>query len=107
MPPYKTIVLEFLKEQHPALHEQLRMNRQLLRTVNAYATYLKSKHQAWVDQLLPSGQWGNETQVSRHALEIALEDLQESLRNDFSTEESGPLAIAAAMDFIRRHTPPA
>ena len=33
MTPCKTIVLEFLTEQHPALHERLRKNRGLSRTV--------------------------------------------------------------------------
>jgi hypothetical protein len=33
---YKTIVLEFLQEQLPTLHEQLRTSRMLLHTVNAY-----------------------------------------------------------------------
>jgi hypothetical protein len=107
MPPYKTIVLEFLKEHHPALHERLRANRRLQRTVNAYAAYLKSKHIAWRDSLLPGGQWGNASQVSRQAMEIALEDMQESLRSEFSSDETGPLSIDAARAFLRRHTPPA
>ncbi len=106
MPPYKTIVLEFLKQQHPALHERLHAKRQLTRIVNAYATYLKSKHVAWIDSLLPTGQWGNASQVSRQALEIALEDLQESLRIDFTIDDSGPLPLDAVRTFIRRHTPP-
>ncbi len=72
MPPYKTIVLEFLKEHHPALHERLDRDRQLRRTVNAYAAFLQSRHVAWRDSLLPGGHWGNASQVSRQALEIAL-----------------------------------
>jgi hypothetical protein len=83
MPPYKTIVLEFLKEQHPALYQQLDIKRQLRRMANAYAAYLKSKHIAWRDSLLPGGHWGTPSQVSRQALEIALEDMHESFRNEF------------------------
>lgn len=107
MPPYKTIVLEFLKEQHPALHERLRTNRQLLRTVNAYATYLKTRHAVWMNELLPTGQWGDASQVSSQALEIALEDMQESLRKESSTDETEPLSLDAAMSFLRKHSPPA
>lgn len=107
MLPYKTIVLEFLKEQHPALHERLHRNRQLRRTVNAYAAYLKSKHVAWRDSLLPGGNWGTASQVSRQALEIALEDMHDSFRNELSSDETAPLSIHAAQDFIRRHAPPA
>ncbi|MFO0892649.1 MAG: hypothetical protein U0790_26340 [Isosphaeraceae bacterium] len=105
MSPYKTIVLEFLKEHHPALHEQLRENRRLQRTVDAYATYLNSKHVAWRDSLLPTGQWGDASQVSSQALELALEDLRESLRDEFSSDETGPLSPGAARAFLRRHTP--
>ena len=51
MPAYKTIVLEFLKEQHPALHEQLRSSRTLLQAVNDYATALRTTHLTWMDEL--------------------------------------------------------
>ena len=47
---YKTMVLEFLQEQLPTLHEQLRTSKKLLRTVNAHAAYLKSKHDAWMTE---------------------------------------------------------
>src|SRR5262245_56870182 len=107
MPPYKAIVLEFLKEQHPALHERLDTNRQLRRTVNAYAAYLKSKHVAWGDSLLPGGHWGNASQVSRQALEIALKDMHESFRNELSSGQMAPLSLDAARDFLRRHAPTA
>jgi hypothetical protein len=107
MQPYKTIVLEFLEEQHPALHERLDRNRQLRRTVNAFAAYLKSKHVAWRDSLLPGGHWGNASQVSRQALEVALEDMHESFRNELSSGQVAPLSLDAARNFLRRHAPPA
>jgi hypothetical protein len=105
MSPYKTIVLEFLKEQHPALHEQLRADRRLRRTVNAYATYLKSQHVAWRDSLLPTAQWGDASRVSRQALEVALEDVQGSLRDESSSDETGPPSPEAVRAFLHRHTP--
>jgi hypothetical protein len=103
VPPCKTIVLEFLKEHHPALHQRLDMNRQLRRTVSAYAAYLKSKHVAWRDSLLPGGQWGNESQVSRQALGFALEDMHESFCNELSSGQTVPLSLDVARDFLLRH----
>jgi hypothetical protein len=38
-------------------------------------------------------------------MEIALEDLQESLRHDFSTDETGLISLETAGAFLRRHTP--
>ena len=43
----------------------------------------------------------------REALEIALEDMHESLRHEFSTDDTQPLSLEAAMAYIRPHTPPA
>jgi hypothetical protein len=103
MLPYKTIVLEFLKEQHPGLYQQLDMNRQLRRTANAYAAYLKSKHIAWRDSLLPGGQWGNASQTSMQALWFALEEMHESFCNELSSGQTAPLSLDVARDFLRRH----
>ena len=70
MPAYKTIVIEFLKEQHPDLHDRLRASRRLQRTVSAYAAYLKSKHVAWIDSFLPTAQWGDARQVGIQSLAL-------------------------------------
>jgi hypothetical protein len=105
--PYKTIVLEFLKERHPLLHDRLRHSRRLLRTVNAYATYLKARHHAWMEGLRPARPGSNPSQISGEALELALEDLQVSLRQDFSMDANAALSLDAAMTFLRHHTPPA
>ncbi len=41
---YKTIVLELLQEQYPALHEKLRKERTLLAALDDYAAALKCRH---------------------------------------------------------------
>jgi hypothetical protein len=104
---YKTIVLELLKEFHPVLYEQLRRQRKLLRTMNAFAAELRRKHYAWMDSISPTGPASDPKQVASQALELALEDLQEALRQEFSMDDSEPLSLDAAMAFLRRHTPPA
>ena len=48
---YKTIVLEFLQEQYPALHERLRASRTLLQEMERHASSLKRHHETWMDQL--------------------------------------------------------
>ena len=47
---YKTISLELLK-QRPPLHEQLRQERTLLTAMETLALRLKSRHEAWKEQL--------------------------------------------------------
>ena len=101
---YKTIVLQLL-EQLPELHDQLRKKRKLLRTVNAYAAHLKAKHKAWMDVLRPTRPESDPSQISSEALEIALQDLQDSLPSE-SADEAEELSLDEAMAFLRRHTPP-
>ena len=48
---YKTIVLELLQDQYPALHEQLRQERTLLSTLDHLAIALKDAHVAWMNEL--------------------------------------------------------
>jgi hypothetical protein len=102
---YKTIVLEFFKESHPDAHDRLQRDRKLLRTINAYAVDLKAKHKAWMNALRSTEMVTHPSQLSGTALELALEDLQNSLQHEFGTDESEPLSLDAAMAFIRRHAP--
>ncbi len=103
---YKTIVLELL-QQCPEIHDQLRSKRRLLRTMNAYAAELKAKHRAWMEVLRPARPESATSQISSEALELALEDLPATLRQEFSADAAEPLSLDAAMAFLRRHTPPA
>ena len=104
---YKTIVLELLQEYHPLLHDQLRKSHKLLRTMNAYATELRAKHHAWMKALRPTRPESAPSQIASEALELALEDLHQTLQQESSAAASEPLSLDAAMAFIRRHTPPA
>ena len=47
---YKTIVLELLKER-TELHEQLRLTRRLLPTMESCARELKASHETWMETL--------------------------------------------------------
>src|SRR5439155_19715729 len=104
---YKTIVLELLQEHHPLLHEQLRKNHKLLPAMTAYAAYLKTKHNAWMEVLRPAQPKSDASRISSEALELALEDLRQTLQQESSADATEPLSLDAAMAFIRRHTPPA
>ena len=101
---YKTIVLELI-EVRPELHHQLRSSNSLLSTVNRLAALLRGMHLARIDELRQTRPGSAEPQLSSEALELALEQLQESLPS--STDEEVTLSLDEAMLFIRHHTPPA
>src|SRR5262249_28118599 len=101
---YKTIVLELLT-QHQQLHERLRSKRTLMRAMNEYAEELRHRHLAWTAVLARSQ--SDESQIASEALELALEELREALRQESSTDENGPPSLDKARAFIRRHTRPA
>jgi hypothetical protein len=99
---YKTIILELL-QQRPEIHEQLRMSRRLLTTVEFYAKELKNSHEAWKETLREERPGSDPTQIASEALEMALKDLEERLPSG-SPDDSTPLSLNEAMAFIRRHT---
>jgi septal ring factor EnvC (AmiA/AmiB activator) len=105
---YKTIVLELIQQQYPALYEQLRQSRTLLQAVNDTATALKRYHEDWTDRLSQAKPDSDPSQIAIAALELALEDLQESLRSESPPDETeAPVFLDGAMNYLRRHTPPA
>jgi len=103
---YKTIVLELL-QQYPQRHEQLRRQRRLLPTMNGYAAELRRQHHAWMDVLRPARPESDPSQIASEALELALQDLKDALRHEFSNDETETFPIEEAMASLRRHTPPA
>ena len=107
VPLYKTIVLELLEEQYPALHQQLRESRTLLQAVNDYATALRTAYLTWMEELKLANPGLDSAQLSSEALELALTDLQEALPSASATDEAEPLSLGEAMSYIRRHSPPA
>ena len=106
---YKTIVLAFLEEEYPALHERLRASRTLLTSLNTYATTLRNRHEAWMYQLRRARPGSDHGQIPCEALELAIQDLRDSLSSESppSESEGEGLSLDAAMAFVRRATPSA
>jgi hypothetical protein len=98
---YKTIVLELIQDR-PQLHDHLKKSRALLRTLETYASQLKDRHLAWKSFLLQGRPGSAAGQVSSVALELALEDLQAALRQDFSMDTRKPVSLDAAMAYLHR-----
>ena len=102
---YKTIVLELL-QRHPEIHNHLRSKRTLLPTMERYAKELKTRHEAWKEQLSQARPKSDPAQIASEALELALHNLEDFLP-PVSSDEDEPLSLDEAMAFLRRHTPPA
>ena len=106
MPLYKTIVLELLKDQYPALHERLRQERKLLEAVDSYAIKLNAAHLTWMDQLRQANPQGAEETISSEALELAIEHLQGILPSEPETDDDAEtFSLDAAMAFLNHPTP--
>ena len=107
MPPlYKTIVYEMLQDR-PGLYEQLRIRKALLQSLEQLALALKTCHQGWMMQLAEAMPGSDPAQISSEALELALQELQDSLPppSPPSGDETEPLSLDAAMTFLQRHMP--
>jgi len=96
---YKTIVLELL-QQHPETHNQLRSKRMLLPTMELYARQLRTRHEAWMEHLSRTRPGSDRSQIASEALEIALKELENSLG---SPDDSEPISVEPAIEFIRGH----
>ena len=108
MPAYKTIVLELIQQEYPALHERLRSNRMLLQAMNDYAIALRSSHLTWMDELRQANPGFDESQLSSEALEMAIRELKDALPSESPTGDGEDgLSLDSVMSLIRRHTPPA
>lgn len=101
---YKTIVLELI-QQRMELHEQLRVTRQLLPTVETCARRLKSSHEEWKATLAESRPDSNPLQTSSEAMELALQDLEELLSDVSQSVEEDPLSLGAAIAHIHATSP--
>ncbi len=107
---YKTMTLELIRQEYPALHERLRSARTLLSTVELQAAALKRHHEDWMDRIAQSRPDSEPIQIASEALELALQELREELSPCGSAPSDGPtepLSLDAAMAFIRRTTPTA
>lgn len=100
---YKTIVLELL-QQRPEIHEQLRMNRRLLPTVELYARELKASHETWKETLGQERPGSEPSQIASEAMEMALKELEDRLPSASQPDDNEPFSLDAAMASIRNHT---
>ena len=72
---YKTIVLGLLEGQ-PQLHEQLRLSRRLLSTLERMAADLRDRHADWTRALARNRPGSTPGQLAAEALELAIRDLE-------------------------------
>jgi hypothetical protein len=103
---YKTIVLELLQNR-PAVHEKLRRQRMLLRTMEFYASELKDLHEAWKLHLSETTPESDQSQIGSQALELALKELEGLLPSDTSSEEADQPSLDDFMTYLRDRIPPA
>lgn len=97
---YKTIV-QTLLEQRPKMHEQLRLERKLLTTVETYATELKASHESWTRVLSQENPDRQKDQVNRDAFEMALTEMADRLPSESPAADQEELSLDQAMAFIR------
>lgn len=106
MPAYKTIVLELLQDR-PALHEQLRANGTLMESMEQLAVAFRACHLQRMKELQAAMPGSNSTQLSSEALEMALQELEESLppASPPGDDSMTTLSLDQAMAFLHRHMP--
>jgi chromosome segregation ATPase len=98
---YKTIVLELLKER-TELHEQLRLTRRLLPTLETCAKELKASHESWKETLSEANPSSDPSQIASEALELAIKELEDRLPS-VSPNDKEPLSLDEAMASIHSH----
>jgi hypothetical protein len=98
--PYKTIVLELLK-QRPTLFDRLLGSRTLDQSLEHYASELQTSHEVWEDRLSQTRPGSDESQIASEALEVALIDLEDCL--DSMSEAPSTEGVLPS---VRRRTPP-
>lgn len=101
---YKTLVLELLR-QRPELHEQLRLTRRLLPTVETCARELMDSHEALKEALWQANPASDPSQINSEALEMALNLLEDRLPSVTPPDERQPLSLDRAMAFVRNPSP--
>ncbi len=100
---YKTIVLELL-QQRPRMHEQLRLTRRLLPTLETCAKELKASHEVWKETLSQAKPGSDPTQIASEALEMALKELEDRLPSASPRDDSEAPSLDKAMAYVRSHT---
>lgn len=103
MPAYKTIVHELLLD-HPMLHERLRREGTLLESMEQLAVAFRACHLNRIKELIRSRPGSDPAQLSSEALEMALQELQDSLPPE-SPMSDDTFRLDQAMAFLQRHMP--
>lgn len=103
MPAYKTIVYEMLQDR-PILHERLRANGTLLPTMEQLAVAFRACHLNRIKELAEARPGSEPAQLSSEALEMALQELQDSLPPE-SPVSDDPFPLDQAITFLQRHMP--
>src|SRR5271168_5081594 len=96
---YKTIVLELLKERKE-LHEQLRLTRRLLTTMESLAKDLKARHEHWKETLATVTPDSDPAQIASEAMEMALTELEDRLPSVHPQPDEEALSLDQAMAFL-------
>ncbi len=97
--PYKTLVLQLLRERFPTLHGKLKHARSLLPALDLYSTRLKMSHEVWMHSLAERNPNSDPSQIKSEALEFALRDVQERLSALSRGDEA--LSLDAVMAFLK------
>ena len=92
---YKTIVLELLR-QRPELHEQLRLTRRLLPTLETCSKELKASHKTWKETLATANPGSDPSQIASEAMELAIKELEDRLPTASTADDSPSLDLAMA-----------
>jgi hypothetical protein len=100
---YKTIVLELLRER-TELHEQLRLTRRLLPTLETCSQELKASHQTWMETLAAANTSSDPIQVESEALELAIKELEDRLPAASKADEDETLSLDQAMASVAGRT---
>lgn len=100
---YKTIVLELLRER-TELHEQLRLTRRLLPTLETCSRELKASHETWKKTLSQSNPDSRPSQIKSEAMELAIKELKARLPGVSQTDETESLSLDQAMASVTGRT---
>jgi len=97
---YKTIILELL-HQNPQMHEQLRLERKLLTTVETLAREFRTHHEILKEALATATPGSDPNQISSEGMEMALKEMKDRLRSGSPPSEEEALSLDQAMAYIR------
>ncbi len=103
---YKTILLELIRQDRE-FHDRLKQSGTLASSLDRFALELKSRHEAWTQELSRLRPASDPIQTSSEALELALREMENRFACESPAEGASPLSLDDAMAFLRRPTPTA